>query len=195
MPVINVIYTTAGLAALVDAQEDGFAPVNIAEIGISATAIAGDLAAKKALTVLPAETKRLTTIGGELASTGLIHVTFTDDTGDAYLVRAVGIYTDDDVLLAVFSQAGPIVEKAAGATLLFAFDVPLLDAVEPGTVTVGGTGFSVPPATRTTRGVIELATPEEVEQGDDDERAVTPFTLHPTLRRAVWRSLFLAFGA
>lgn len=192
---ITVVYTTVGIAALANAQQTGFAPVVIAAIGVSPNAIAGDADAMRALTTLPAETKRITTVGGELASPSLIHVTATDHSTDVYSVRAVGIYTDDDVLLAVYSQATVIFEKAAQVSALIPFDVPLLSAVEPGTVVIGGDGFSVPPATPLVRGVAELATPEEVLGGTDDERIVTPLGLKAALRRAAWRNLHLNLGA
>lgn len=190
----SVIWTTAGLNAIVNAQETGFAPVVIASLGMSPTAVAGSTATIKALTVLPAQAKVITSIGGALADAALIHVTLTDHSADAYAVRSIGIYDADDILLAVYTQPTPIVEKAAAVQLMYAFDLPLVSAVDPGTITIEGVGFSVPPATRILQGVAELATPEEVELGEDDERIVTPFGLKPTLRRAMWRSLFLALS-
>lgn len=191
----SVIWTTAGLEAIVNAQETGFAPVVIASIGLSPTTVAGSTATIKALTALPAQAKSIAAIGGALAHAQLIHVTLTDESEDAYVVRSVGLYSDAGVLLAVYTQPTPIVEKAAAIQLMFAFDLPLVTEVAPGSIMIQGVGFSVPPATRVLQGVAELATPAEAIDGTDDERIVTPLGLKLAMRRAAWRGLFLSLGA
>lgn len=187
----NVIWTTAGLVAIVNAQEDGFDPVRIGSLGLSPNAIAGSTATIKALTALPAQAKAIDAIGGGLTGAAQIHVTLTDNSADVYSVKSVGVYSDTDVLLAVYTQPTAIVEKASASQLVWTFDIPLVDEVEPGTIVIEGVGFSVPPATRDLQGVAELATPAEAIKGEDDSRIVTPLDL----RHATWRHLFLALGA
>lgn len=191
----SMIWTTAGLNAISNAQETGFAPLIIARLGISPVAVAGSTATIKALTALPGQTKVLASIGGQLAHAALVHVTLTDHSADAYDVRAIGVYSDTDVLLGVYTQPTPIVSKGAAVQLMFAFDLPLVEPVNLESIIIEGVGFSVPPATRVLQGVAELATPDEVLAGTDDARIVTPLGLRLALRRAAWRNLHIKFGA
>lgn len=190
-----LIWTSAGLAALVNASQTGAAPLTIGSVGLSAHQVAGDLAALKALTALPNELRRIEALGGEVVDPALIHLTATDDSAHVYEARTIGVYATTGLLLALYSQAESILVKSAESVLLFALDLPLVDAISPETVQIGGAGFSVPPATHTRRGVVELATPAEAAAGSDDERAVTPAGLHAATATRAWRTLFLALGA
>ena len=59
---LEIIVTNAGRAAIVNAQNTGTAPVTIAEIGLSGTAVVPLPGA----TALPSELKRISSIAGEV---------------------------------------------------------------------------------------------------------------------------------
>lgn len=198
---LTLIFTNAGLERLITAQNDGVEALRIVSVGISETTPAGDAEAIQALTILPDEVKRVATIAGGVVDTRMIHLTVQDLGDDAYSCRAVGLYSDDGILIAVGRSEEAIAEKTPNSALALALDITLLDAIAPGSVSFGDAVFAMPPATRTVRGVVELATPAEAAGRADDERAVTPRGLDAALtpieaaqRRAGWRTLFLAIA-
>jgi hypothetical protein len=163
--------TTAGRAALVAAAHDGTAARTVVSVGLTATAFVFDAA----MAVLPAEIKRVTTISGGAAAADTIHLGVRDDSSDAYTVKGFGLYLDNGVLLGTYSQADPIIIKAAQSIMLLAIDARVLDgSVDISTLIFGDTNFLNPPATENVQGVVELATDDEVGTGVDDARAVTP---------------------
>jgi hypothetical protein len=100
-------------------------------------------------------------------------VTATDSTTDVYTVKEIGLYTSGNVLLAIYSQADPIITKGAGTVALIATDL-VITGLPAGSVTVGDATFDYPQATETVKGVAELATTAEAQAGTDDERIITP---------------------
>lgn len=161
--------TDAGRAALVNAGNTGTNPVLMASVGVSATSFTPT----PAVTSLPDEIKRITTIAGEAVADDTMHVTVRDESADIYTVRSFGLYLADGTLFAVYSQANPIMEKSAQALLLLAIDVVFAD-IEATDIAFGDASFSNPPATTERQGVVELATDAETETGSDAVRAVTP---------------------
>lgn len=165
--------TQAGLDALVNAQSGQTDPIRVAQVGLSGQAVA----VSPTIEVLPGEIKRIDTISGTSASENIIHMTATDYSQDVYDVQAIGLYLDDGTLFAVFSHApGPVIRKVDIAFALIAFDIVFSEVVA-GNISFGDATFLYPPATHATKGVAELATQEEVDQGLDDERIVTALKL------------------
>lgn len=169
MPTLQLIITDAGRQAIVDAQNTGTLPVVLDQFALGTGKWTPDATA----TALQAEIKRIDTVGGLAVADDTIHVTCTDDSVDAYALGEFGLYTDDGVLFAIYSDLAGITDKAADALLLLAADV-VLTSVPPGAVTVNGIGFSNPPATENAPGIAEVATQAETDAGTDDERIVTP---------------------
>src|SRR5690606_8381733 len=95
-------------------------------------------------------------------------------------VRAIGLYLSDGTLFAVHSGAGLIFRKVDVATFLFSVDVAFSEAVAD-VIEFGDANFLYPPATETKKGVAEIATQEETDAGEDDERIVSPKKLKALL--------------
>lgn len=163
------ILTNAGKAAIVNAQNTGTAPVVISQVAIGSVSWTPTAAA----TALNTEIKRISAIGGGTVADDTIHVTASDSSADTYTIREVGLYTNGGVLLAIYSQADPILTKGATTVALLAADL-VITGLPVGSVTVGDTTFDYPPATETRQGVAELATTAEAQAGTDDERILTP---------------------
>ena len=172
MPALQFILTTAGKAAIVNANNTGTNPVVIDRVAVGSTSWTPTAAA----TALSSEIKKISAVGGAAVANDTIHVTATDSSSDVYTVREIGLYTDGNVLLAIYSQASPIITKGADTVALIAADL-VITGIPAGSVTVGDANFDYPQATQTVKGVLELATNSETQTGTDDERAVTPLKL------------------
>ena len=172
--------TTAGRAALINAAHDGTAPLTIAEIGLTAAAFTPT----KDLTVLPEEFKRLSTISGEVVAADTLHVTIRDDSAEIYTVRGIGYWLSNGVLLGVYSQPGPILEKSAQSMLLLSADT-IFTTIDVAALTFGNANFTNPPATIERQGVVALATEVDTVAGVDNVRAVTPAGLTPALAHSI----------
>lgn len=169
MSALPLTITTAGLAALVNAQNTGGTSVVIAQLGLSPTA----LAVTAATAAIPDEIKRLDAVAGEVVADDTIHVSVSDKSADAYVIRTIGLYLNTGVLFAAYSQAAPIAEKAAAAMVLLDADIklsaPMADLIE-----FTGGGWTNPPATEGVAGVLRLATEAEAAAGVNHSKAVTP---------------------
>lgn len=164
--------TTAGLDALVNAQSGATAAIQISEVGFSEAAVV----VAPTITALPGEFKRIGAISGTPVSDTVIHMTAQDSSPDIYNLRSFALYLADGTLFALYSQAEPIISKASVLNLQLAFDVAFQDSVA-GDIEFGDATFLYPPASETVKGVAEIATLAEVEEGVDDERIVTPLKL------------------
>jgi microcystin-dependent protein len=173
---LPIIVTSAGRAAIVNAENTGTAPVTIAEIGLTATAFV----ASEATAALPGEIKRVDTLSGEVVADDTIHITISDDSADTYELRGLALYLDDGTLFASYGQADPIMEKSAQAIVLIATDIKFVD-VTAESITFGDSGFTNPPATEARAGVVELADDVEAANGTDGTRAISPLRLKPLL--------------
>lgn len=168
---MRLVWTQAGHAALVNAENDGTNAVRVAAIALGS----GNAEATPQRTALDNEHRRLDTFGGAAVASNIIHVAVRDESDSAYTVREFGLIGDDAdaTLLAIYSQDAPIIEKAAGSTLLLPIDATLTD-VDATMIEFGDLAFSNPPASTRTQGVAELADDAEARAGDDALRIMTP---------------------
>ncbi|RQR25578.1 phage tail protein [Burkholderia sp. Bp9142] len=168
----NLIYITdAGRAALVAPGNTGTTAHQVTQIGLATAAFAF----KPDMTALPSELKRITTFGGDTVAQDTIHIVIQDDSADQYKLYGFGLYLDNGVLFSVYVQDDPILEKAPASMLLLAADT-VFASIDVTKLVFGPTSFLNPPATTERKGVVELATQAEVDDGADDTRAVTPKT-------------------
>ena len=173
---LQITVTTAGRAAIVNAENTGTAPVRIAQIGITAQAFTPNAG----MTALPGEMKRLTTFAGAAVADDTVHVTVRDDSADVYTMRGFALYLENGTLFALYGQAGAILEKSAQAMMLLAADIRFVQ-VDATSLTFGDTDWINPPATTTVQGVVELADAAEAVTGADATRAMTPATTKAVL--------------
>lgn len=166
---ITIIVTNAGRAALVNAANTGTNAVQIAEVGLSASAITPLPTA----TSLTGEFKRLKTMSGAVVADDTIHLTVRDESNQSFTVRSFGLYLADGTLFAIYGQAPVLVEKSQQSIMLLAIDVKFAD-ISAASLTFGNIDFLNPPATKSVQGVVELATEDEMKAGTDDVRAATP---------------------
>ena len=166
----HLIVTEAGIAALVNAQKNGTRAVELSSVAFGT----GKYQATEQQNALVEPFKTLTTLSGGWTGDNTIHVTVRDTDIETYTVYEVGLFTDEGVLFAVYSQDTPIIQKANNSTVMLSLDIVILAATEGDIVVKGDTNFWNPLATTEVVGVIEIATDEEAEQGEDSQRAVTP---------------------
>jgi hypothetical protein len=169
---ITFIITNAGKAAITNFESTGLNPVVISQIGFGSASWAPTSAA----TALNAEIKKLPASGGGPVAPDTIHVTAQDTTIDFYDVKEVGLFDASGTLIFVYSQATPIIIKTSVSVALFAADI-VISGLPAGSITVGDTNFSVPPATETVRGSVFLATIAETKALTEATKAVTPADL------------------
>lgn len=171
MSAIELIITDAGRSALINAQNSGTNNLVLESVGLGT----GTNTSTGTQTELQNEFKRLTTVSGLVLNEDLIHLTVRDDSNDAYEFSEFGIYTDQDLLFAVYSAPTSIMEKKTGAPLNLAIDFAVT-SLDTGSIQFGDAVFSNPPATPTNKGVIEVADQDEALAAEDTERAMTPAT-------------------
>lgn len=172
MPGLKLKITTAGRQALVNAKQTGTQAVTIAAIGLTSVAFVADAA----LTALPSEIKRLTTIGGSVTAKDAMHVSVRDESNAVYSCYGFGLYLADGTLFAAYGQPALLVEKSGAASVLLAIDVVLADA-DTAQITFGDTNFTDPAATADVPGVVRLSTDAQAIEGLDKERALSPANL------------------
>ena len=180
-----ITITNAGRAEIINAQNTGTGPVTITEIGFGT----GQYTPSKLQTTLQAQVKRMGSIAGLVVADDTIHVMAKDESADAYNVGEFGLFSATGTLVAVYSQlptAGWIIQKASPSTLMLATDI-ILESLDATHLTFGDIFFVNPPGTTEVPGVLELATPEETQLGEDSARAIHPAglkSLTATLLRA-----------
>lgn len=166
-----ITITDAGRAALVATGNTGTNAHQVVKIGLASAPFVAD----RSLKAMPNERKRITTFAGANIAADTVHVTLKDDTDDQFTLYGFGLYLENDVLLGVYSQAAPIMEKSPAAMLLLSADIQFA-TIDAAALTFGEATFLNPPATTEVQGVIELATQDEVNAGTDTVRALTPRT-------------------
>lgn len=166
----NVVITSAGLAALVNAENNGTLPVKITKFGLGT----GNYTPSADQTALQSKFKEITALSGGDVGDNTIHVTMSDTSSDAYTVNEVGVYLEDGTLFAVSSQpTGAILQKAAGSQGLLSVDL-VISGGTSGITVDGDTNFFNPPATTQVAGVVKLASLDEIKTGTNSTKAVTP---------------------
>ncbi|MBS7328938.1 MAG: phage tail protein [Oxalobacter sp.] len=164
------IVTTAGLAALADAVEQG-TTVTLSEIRLADgryTPSAGQTAMQGNLLAT------LTDIAVGNVGDNIIHLEKTDTSSASYRAYELGVFTSGGILFGIASNASEtIIEKTSAANAVLAIDFALSSDVSQA-ITVSGVTYHLPPATTETQGIVELATSTETIQGNDTSRAVTP---------------------
>lgn len=173
----KMIITNAGIAEVVNAENNGTAPVKLSHVAFGT----GQYSATAEQTALKAEFKRFGTISGGNAGDNKISVSMLDDSTAAYSVYEIGVFTEAGTLFAVYSQTTAILSKAAASVAMLAVDI-LLDEMNPANITVGDTNFRLNPATTEIQGVIELATEAEAKGKTDNQRAITAATLQAVIQ-------------
>lgn len=167
MTALILSLTDAGLAAVEGAS--GADPVTIAELALTAT----PFTVAPTLTALPGEFKRIAAIAGTEAAPNITHMTAYDTSADVWNATGFGLFLADGTLFAVYSSATTVINKAAPAFALIAFDIAF-NADLAASIAFGDPVFTNPPATPEMRGVVELATVAEAQAGIDALRALTP---------------------
>lgn len=160
-PALPLLMTVAGLARFTAAQVEDDIDLTIATVGLTAT----NFVMAPSLTALPGEMRRIDTLSGSVVGDNIVHLVLRDEEPVAYSLRGFGLYLADGTLFAVYGQAASILEKSPLSTTLLAIDVAFPTASVAG-LTFGDANFLNPPATTTTKGVVELATLAEGEAGD-----------------------------
>ncbi|EKT4078588.1 hypothetical protein QEG16_001029 [Stenotrophomonas maltophilia] len=168
MSMPQIFITPAGFAAIVNAENTGTAPVKLTQVGLTSQAFDPASIGQ----ALPGEFKRITTFGGATVAPDTLHLNVRDDGTDTYTVRGFGLYLADGTLFGVYSQATPIMEKAAAATLLLATDIRFAN-IGATSIAVGDVDFVNPPATTTRAGVVRLATDQEADSASDNTIALS----------------------
>lgn len=172
MAALTLTITNAGLSAIANAGTLG--PVVITQVGVGSGS--WSTAPTASATALITEIKKLTIDGSSTPSPGLIHINASDVGTDVYSVREVGLYSSTGALIAIAGGTATLLTKASGSVALVAIDLSVVN-VPVGSLTIGATGFTYPPATETVKGVAEIATTAEVTAGTNDTHIVTPAKL------------------
>ncbi|GAB1826818.1 phage tail-collar fiber domain-containing protein [Turicimonas sp. TL08] len=166
----KIILTEVGIEALINAQKNGTNALELSSVQFGS----GKYTASETQTALLEPFKTLTTISGAPVGDNIIHISIRDTDIEEYTVNEIGVFTKEGVLFAVYAQDTPIIQKAANSYVLLSLDFPVVSAAAGDIVITGDTNFMNPPATTETQGVVELATVQEIVDGEDTTRAVTP---------------------
>lgn len=169
MAALNFKITNAGLGLL--SQVGAIGPVTLTKVAIGS---AGYTPSGTEAT-LTTQIKQITPEGSSVPTPGIIHITASDSSSDAYAVKEIGLYAGT-TLFAIYSQTTAILTKSSGNVALFSIDLALTN-VPAGSVTIGSASFQYPPATESVKGVAEIATTAEVAVGTNDSHIVTPLKL------------------
>lgn len=173
---LRLVMTTAGLGRFTAAQVQDDIDLTVAKVGFTDAVFV----VAPTLTALPGEFRRVATVSGQAASDNIVHMIVRDDAALTYQIRGFGLFLADGTLFAVYGQAAPIGQKSEMASLLLAIDIAFPTA-DVANLVFGDANFLNPPATTTTKGIVELATDQETAEGVDAARAVTPKSLQARL--------------
>ncbi|RUM91064.1 MAG: hypothetical protein DSZ27_07335 [Thiomicrospira sp.] len=178
---LQITITEAGKAEVINAANNGTAPVLITAVGLGT----GKYAPDPTQTALQSETKQLSTIAGQAVSSDTIHVTIKDETTDVYSVSEIGLYTDSGTLFAVYSdQLNAFMQKTAESALMMSVDI-IIGTLDATNLTFGDTSFSNPPASETVSGVAKIANLAEAIAGTDDIKIMSPLKVKQKVDNAI----------
>lgn len=168
MTPLTLIITRAGMAKFTAAQLTAGLDLTIAAVGLTDQPIV----AAPTLTALPGEFRRLTMVSGAQVGDAIVHLTMRDDAEIGYTARGFGLFLADGTLFAAYGQDDALFQKSPRATFLAAVDIAFPTG-DISRLTFGNTDFLNAPATTEAKGVVELATPAEVDAGTDTGRVIT----------------------
>ena len=179
MPELTI--TNAGRQAAIDANNNGLT-VRMAKIAVGT----GQYTPVTTQTTLQTQVAVADIARGLAIGTDQVQVSarFTDGAWEAY---ELGVFLDDGTLFAIGSSntAGDFPTKEAGTDVVVTVTL-LISDVPSGSVTVEATiQTTIPKATTTESGTVELADDSDPET--DDERAVTPALLKTRVDAIVTR--------
>jgi hypothetical protein len=181
---LNIKFTDAGKAALVNPANIGTDALDITHIQLGR----GTYNPTGSETDLQDSIKTLTTFGADTVADNVIHVTIRDDSNDTYNLGEIGLRSGTGVLMGIVSTQGNIItQKGANDVLLLSADATITE-VDITNLTFGGTEFMYPPATPTTKGVVEIATESHIDSAVRN-KAVDPYELQQLLTRRLTTSL------
>lgn len=190
---ISPIITNAGLAAVLNATDDGLS-ARITHVALGDNAWTPDNTA----VALQSERQRVAVSNGSRIQPNQIHITAVENGSTNYWIRELGFILDDGTLLAVWSDPSqPLAYKAAGVDVLLAFDL-VLSALPDDSVTVVGTGgVNLPPATESIVGVLRFSTRNEARTASRNDVAVSPENMRfhsdsryaRTVHRHMWENI------
>ena len=166
---IKMVITTAGRQALINSSSTGTNAVKIAAIGVGT----GRYTATESQTALQAEVKRLNIVEGGSAGDNAFHVAYRDESSSSYSVYEFGLFLDSGILFAVYSTSELLLQKSSSAIAELAVDIALTD-VNVSQIQFGNVTYSNPAATTKNAGVMAIATDEEVQGGEAEQKALTP---------------------
>lgn len=169
MTVAMIVLTSAGIDALVDAQNGVTTAIEITEVGLSDAAFI----AAPTLTALPHEFKRIGAVSGEVVSQNMIHMGARDFSDDIYTGYGFGLFLADGTLFGTYSQVTPLVHKVSIAQFLIAIDLAFQTSIAAA-ITFGNVSFLNPPATETIAGVAKIATNALADAGANDATIMSP---------------------
>lgn len=181
---LNIKFTTAGKAALVNPANIGTSALDITHIELGSATYNPN----GNETNLQAAFKTLSTFGADTVADNVIHVTIRDDSSDTYDLGEIGLRSGTGVLMGVISTAGNIItQKGINDVLLLSADATITE-VDISNLTFGGTEFIYSPATKTRAGILELADETEINAGSPN-KAVDAYELQQLLTRRLTASL------
>lgn len=131
------VITTAGLAAVLSAGNDGFA----AKVTHIALGSSGRTPSKNERGLV-SEKMRIPIADGQRVNDHQIHVTGLADGDKEFWVHEIGFMLDSGAMLAVWSDTNPLAYKSSSVPLLLAFDL-VLSALPAQSVTIEGTGANL----------------------------------------------------
>ena len=169
---INMVITTAGRQAIVNAQKTGTNAVTIEKIAVGT----GKYTPAASQTGLQVEVNRLLISEGGSAGDNAIHVAYRDESSNAYTVYEFGLFLTDGTMFAVYSSSTAILQKTTNSVAFLSVDVTFED-IDVESITFGDVTFSNAAATTTNAGVIAIATDDEVIEGAATQKAITPNNL------------------
>lgn len=183
---MHLAMTTAGLAAIADADNVGTAAVRFTKLAIGAGTGSGSQLARTALI----DQKMTVAVTGAASGAGRIAIRADYTPTESFAVTEVGLFarvgTNAEFLAAYWvasSSDGALASAAAETALVVAGVISIESSNADITVTPAlNISVGVPDnvvlktdhASADARGIVELATPAEAQAGTDAERAVTP---------------------
>lgn len=177
---MSLIVTNVGLAAALDAKENGI-KIKLKSIGFGSSGYTPS----KAQTALNAEFLRRDFDKSSMFD-GQLTVQVDFDVDEQFEAREIGYYLEDGTLFAVCSRGGVVISyKTTSSMLTESFDLILSDNLI-NTVVVDFK--DVVPASETTLGVARIATIDETTAGTNDDAIVTPKKLKDVVDKKLDKS-------